>query len=380
MKTKMTPKERVLTTLNHSEPDKIPYDSWMVPEVADQIIKLLNVDLNKDRFALAKTLGHDMLYSSLGICDGYNSIYKPERRIGENLYQDAWGIKWAKKSQEFGCYCEFVEHPLADINNYPHYKWPDPFKAEEKGFYLYEELIATCGKEYAILGGIPCTVFEAAWYLRGLENFLIDLYTNRDFAIELLNKCMDYHLAISKKLVAMGVDIIWWGDDVSCETGPLISPQLFRELLKPMYAFMIQEVRKINKNVLVAFHSDGKIGWMLDDLVEIGMNIINPLQPDVNDVAAIKKQYGKKLSFWGNVDTRNIMSHGSCSEVVNAVRNVVETLGPGGGLILASNHMIQATARAVDNTIAYYWAAEKFRNYPIKTGSIGAQRNVDWLT
>jgi uroporphyrinogen decarboxylase len=129
---------------------------------------------------------------------------------------------------------------------------------------------------------------------------------------------------------------------------------------------MIQEVRKVNKNVKIAFHSDGEIGWALDDLVEIGFDIINPLQPDVNDSVEVKRRYGKSLTIWGNVDTRHVMSNGSCSDVVEEVRKVIRTLAPGGGLILCSNHQIQSTARAVDNTIAYYWAADKFRNYPIR--------------
>ena len=245
----MTPKERVLTTINHEEPDKIPYDSWMAPEVGDVMVRLLGVDLSEDRFAMAKALGHDMLYASLGICDGFNSIYKPERKIGENLYQDAWGIKWRRMSQEHGCYCEFAEHPLADMKNYDNYQWPDPMVAEQDGLQMFEELIATCGQEYAILGGAPCTMLEAAWYLRGLENYLMDLCSNRDFAIELMDKSMQYHLAISKKLVQMGVDIIWWGDDIANETGPFMNPELYRQIIKPRHAYMVEEVKKINKDV-----------------------------------------------------------------------------------------------------------------------------------
>jgi len=376
----MNARERVLTTLNHEEPDKIPYDSWMAPDVADAMVKLLNVDLSQDRFAMAKRLGHDMLYASLGICDGFNSIYKEDRKIGENLYQDAWGIKWGKKSQKYGHYCEMIEHPLADIKAYDTYKFPDPFVAEKAGFEMFEKLIKDDGKEYAILGGVPCTIFEAAWYVRGLENFLMDLYLNKDFAMELLKKAMIYHLDISKKLVEMGVDIIWWGDDVSNERGPYISPELYREMIKPLYAHMIQEVKKINKNVKIAYHCDGKLDWILDDLVELGIDILNPVQPDVNDVAEIKKKYGKHFTFWGNVDTRNVMSNGSCSDVVEEVKNVISTLAPGGGLILASNHTIQATARAVDNTIAYYWACEKYRDYPLRVSPVTSKKKVDWVT
>ncbi|MCL5073222.1 MAG: hypothetical protein M1308_20385 [Actinobacteria bacterium] len=128
---------------------------------------------------------------------------------------------------------------------------------------------------------------------------------------------------------------------------------------------MVDEVRKINKDIKIAYHSDGKIEWALDDLIDIGINILNSLQPNVNDVKMIKKKYGKKLSFWGNVDTRRVLNIKTFKEVAEEVRKTIEILSPGGGHILCTNHVIQASARAVDNTIVYYWAVEKFRNYLI---------------
>jgi len=373
----MNSKERILTTINHQEPDKVPLDSWMAPEVAEVIIDGLNIDISNDPLALSKALGNDLLYSLLGFCDGFSSIFKEERKIGENLYQDDFKIKWRKKSFKHGSYCEFVEHPLAEIKDYDRYVWPDPFVIYKDGFELYRDLIRKDGKEYAILGGCACTMFEACWYLRGLENFLTDFYLNKDFVVELLDKTMDISLKISKKLVELGVDIIWWGDDVSNERGPYISPKLFRELIKPRYAKMVDEVRRINKDVKIAFHCDGKVDWVIEDFIELGFDILNPLQPDVNDVAEIKKKYGKKLTFWGNVDTRKIMTKGTFRDVADEVRHVIEVLSPGGGHILCTNHTVQASERAVDNMVAYYWAAENYRNYPLNVAKLGEKKKLD---
>jgi uroporphyrinogen decarboxylase len=373
----MNSRDRILTTLNHEEPDKVPIDSWMAPEVAEVLIDGLNIDISKDPFALSKTLDNDILYSTIGFCDGFSSIFKEERKIADNLYQDDFKIKWRKKSFKYGSYCEFAEHPLADIKRYDSYIWPDPLKIYKDGFKLYKDLIKNDGKEYAILGGCACTMFEACWYLRGLENFLTDFYLNKDFVIELLDKTMESSLNISKKLVDMGVDIIWWGDDIANERGPYINPGLFRELIKPRYAKMVDEVRKINKDVYIAFHCDGKVDWAMEDFIELGFNILNPLQPDVNNVSAIKKKYGKKLTFWGNVDTRRVMSSGSFKDVADEVRNVIEILSPGGGHILCTNHTIQSSERAIDNIAAYYWAAEKFRNYPLDVKRINKKNKLD---
>ena len=120
------------------------------------------------------------------------------------------------------------------------------------------------------------------------------------------------------------------------------------------------------KIVIVQGPTKEQIVNSLDALVEAGVQIINPLQPDVNDSGAVKKRYGDRLSVWGNVDTRKIMSYGSAEDVVREVKQVISTLSPGGGHLLCSTHTIQSTPRALENTFAYYWAAHTFRSYPIR--------------
>jgi len=362
----MTSKERVLMAINHEEPDKVPLDSWLAPEVADELVKILNVDISKDPFALGKRLGNDFFNRAVGFCEGFSTMYDESKKIGDNLYQDDFGIQWSYKRQQHGGYCEMVSHPLADRQAYASFKWPDPLVVSKVGLKENRELIARDGKDYGIIGAVACSMLEGAWYLRGLDNLLMDLASEPDFVEDLLDHTMNHSLVLSRELVRMGVDILWWGDDFSVESGPIMSPPLFRRMLKPRYAKVFAELRGINPRVKIAFHCDGKVEWALDDLVEAGVDILNPLQPDVNDVAAVKKRYGKKLSFWGNVDTRHVMSAGTATQVVEEVKNVIRTLSPGGGHLLSSNHTIQATPRAVENTIAFYWAAHTFRNYPIR--------------
>jgi uroporphyrinogen decarboxylase len=372
----MTSKERVQMAINHEEPDKVPLDSWVAPEVADELVKILNVDTSKDPFALGKRLGNDFFYRAVGFCEGFSTIYDDTKKIGENLYQDSFGIKWSYKSQAYGGYCEMVSHPLADRKAYDTFTWPDPLKVSKAGLEENRALIARDGKQYGIIGAVACSMLEGAWYLRGLDNFLMDLASDLDFVEDLLDHCMNHSLVLSKELVRMGVDILWWGDDYSVESGPIMSPELFRRLLKPRYAKVFSELRKIDKNVKIAFHCDGKVDWSLADMIETGVDIINPLQPDANDVPGVKKRFGKNLSVWGNVDTRNVMSKGSVTDVVEEVKNVIRILSPGGGHLLSSNHTIQATPRAVENTIAYYWAAHTFRNYPIRIEPVASAKKA----
>jgi len=231
----MNSKERILTTLNHKEPDKVPIDSWLTPEIYSKLLELFDIDLSNDPVALEVFLGDDLLYrENLGIDNGFNTIFMPERKVkGEdNLFVDPWGIKWKRINQKYGSYGEMVEHPLADIKKYDNYKLPDP---DSENLDEYELIIKKYGKSHAILGSVPCSILEASWYLRGLENFMMDLLTNKDFVNDIMDKVMEYHLHISKKLIKMGVDIIWWGDDIGCENGPFIPPHSWREFLVPRF-------------------------------------------------------------------------------------------------------------------------------------------------
>jgi uroporphyrinogen decarboxylase len=361
----MTSKERVLAALNFEEPDRVPLDCWLSPEITDTLKAHFGLTDASDPFALLKRLGHDVLYRRVGFCEGFGTVDDESKKIAENLYQDEWGIKWRYQAQEFGGYCEMVEHPFADIRKYDVFQWPDPLIISAASLNENRDMIERNGGEFAIAGFVACSVWEGAWYLRGLENLLVDLNENLDFVEDLLEHTMRHSLILSKELVKMGIDILFWGDDFSIETGPLMRPDLFRGLLKPRYARAFEECRKIDPGLKVAFHCDGNLEWALDDLVEIGVNIVNPLQPDVNDTARVKKRYDKRLAVWGNVDTRRVMSDGSVSDVVEEVKRVFRTLSPGGGHIFCSNHRVQTTARALDNVIAYYWAAEHFRDYPI---------------
>jgi uroporphyrinogen decarboxylase len=363
----MNSKQRVLTAINHEEADRVPLDVWLPSGVSHELAKRLGVLGCADAYALPKRLGHDLLKSPMaGVCEGFSSTDYPQRKIGDNLYQDKFGIQWRLAKHEYGAYCEFAAHPLADSSAYSHYQWPDPLAAEQEALDGCAKLVAAEGRDYAIMGCIPCTIFECAWYLRGLENLLMDLAAQRDFADELFERAMGYALPVSKKMAELGVDIVWWGDDVSHERGPMLKPADFRSMIKPRYAYMAQEVRKVNKDVKIAFHSDGAIEWMLDDLADIGFDIINPLQPDANDVAAFKKRYGKRFTVWGNVDTRVVMSSGSVTDVIEEVKHVIRVLAPGGGHIFCSNHSIQDTARALENTVSFYWAFNQFNQYPIR--------------
>jgi uroporphyrinogen decarboxylase len=216
---------------------------------------------------------------------------------------------------------------------------PDFSKADR--FAGVKQLISQYGNEYGIMAGVACTLFELAWYLRGMETVLMDMVANKDFMHGYLDRLMHWIEVAGRTFVKLGVDIIWIGDDFGTQDRMLIKPELFREFFKPRYAKLFQEWKTINPNVKIAFHSDGYIYPIIGDLIEVGLDILNPVQPECNDLAEIGRQYGEKLSFWGGIGTQTTMPYATPQEVKEKVTEVQSQLGRRGGLLIAPSHILE---------------------------------------
>ena len=214
------------------------------------------------------------------------------------------------------------------------------------------------------MGGAACTLFELSWYLRGLQTVLMDMLTEKDFMHAYLDHLMGWIEATGSRLVELGVDIIWIGDDFGMQDRMLVAPELFREFFKPRYAKLFAEWKRINPNVKIAFHSDGCIYPIIGDLIEIGLDILNPVQPSSMDPAKVKKDFGDRLTLWGTVDVQNVLPFGTAEDVANEVKLRLRTAGKGGGLIIAPAHNIQPDV-PLANILAFYDVAMKFGRYPI---------------
>jgi uroporphyrinogen decarboxylase len=349
----MRHRDRVLMALNHEVPDRCPMQVSFTPEFAarlraDMAIKgrkLHNPHGGGNTYELERALGQDMLLTSVGWA---NSYYQQE-----GPYVDEWGIGW--DSQEYdtpfgkGWYSEIVSHPLADDAALASYTPPDPERPE-----LYEEaarVIRDFKDEYWIVGVTVTTIFETAWALRGLSQTLMDFVLNPDLVDSLFEIPYQYHLTAAKKLLAMGVDMIWTGDDVGAQQAMLISPDHWRRFLKPRMANFIAELKAINPDVKVAYHSDGNIMPIIPELIDIGLDVLNPIQPASMDPLQIKREFGDKLAFWGSIDEQYTLPMGSAADVGAEVTERLRTLGAGGGLILGPTHHVQ-----LDTPLENFWA------------------------
>ncbi|HVM57969.1 MAG TPA: uroporphyrinogen decarboxylase family protein [Gaiellaceae bacterium] len=349
----MKPRERVAAALDHVEPDRCPFQSTFTPEFAARLRADLRLDDGRahnphgggNTYELEIALGEDLLLTSVGWANCYYQA--------EHDYVDEWGVGWRvvpyTTRYGVGHYTEPCDHPLADAAALSSYRPPDPERDE-----LYRDAewtVHELGDDYWIVGVTVTTIFETAWALRGLEQLLLDLIEAPDLADEILDIPYRYHLAAARRLTELGVDMIWLGDDVGHQTGMLMSPEHWRRFLKPRMAELIATVKAINPRLKVAYHTDGDVRAIIPELIEIGLDVLNPVQPTAMDPAQLERDYGRELCFWGSIDEQHTLPFGSPEDVRREVRERLATLGAGGGLILGPTHHVQ-----LDTPLENFWA------------------------
>lgn len=357
----MKHRERVAMALAHEIPDRCPMQVSFTPEFAVRLrhdleqrgmletpldgVREHNPHGGGNTYELERTIDSDLILTSVGWA---NSYYQEQSN-----YTDEWGIGWRSIEYETkfgtGRYTEIAHHPLAEDHAIDRYTPPDPQRDE-----LYREAewtLKTFRDEYWIVGVTVTTIFETAWALRGLEKLLMDFVVDPELADRILDIPYQYHFTAAKHLVQMGVDMIWIGDDVGGQHGMVISPDHWRKFLKPRIAEFITTLKEMNPDVKIAYHSDGNIYPIIPELIEIGLDVLNPVQPASMDPAKLKDEYGERLCFWGSIDEQQSLPFGSPEDVRQEVLTRLRTLGRGGGLILGPTHHVQ-----LDTPMENFWA------------------------
>jgi uroporphyrinogen decarboxylase len=292
-------------------------------------------------YVLERALDEDMLLTSVGWANSYYAGAACNAQSG--TYTDEWGITWKDSpyTTRFGegIYTEMIGHPLEDDSSIAGYRGPDPGRPA-----LYaeaERTVAAFKSEYWIVGVAVTTIFETAWGLRGYERMLMDFLEDPDRAEAILDIPFRYHLRVAEELAQRGVDMIWTGDDVGMQNGMLIAPATWRRFLKPRMAELYARIRAINPSIKIAYHSDGCILPIIPDLIEIGLDVLNPVQPRSMDPALLKREYGRDLCFWGSIDEQHTLPFGTAEDVRQEVRDRLATIGQGGGLVIGPTHHVQ---------------------------------------
>jgi len=279
--------------------------------------------------------------------------YNDLKWVSDDKYIDSWGVKWqaAKNPKGQTMYYDMIEHPLEDANSLSeveNYDWPEPgpfthMKGLEKRASLLKE-----ETNYALVGHMGTTsIFELSWYLRSMEEFFADLLKRKEIADKILNKVFQIRKRQMKEyLLRVGsyLDVVAIGDDLSMQTGPLISPTTYRNMIKPYHEKYFNFIKNLTPAKL-HMHSCGSVSALLPDLIEIGVDVINPVQVSAEGMSPDKlmDQFGGKIAFWGGIDTQQTLPNGSVNDVRKEVlKRIRQFEGKNGGYIVNSVHNIQA--------------------------------------
>ncbi len=381
----MNHKERVITALNHEEPDRVPVDcggrnTTLMLEGYEKLKAKLGME-HLETEVMSKVWQTAHIHESIqkhfhGDCRHIRPINMavPQSEAyevtegGAEIFVDQWGVK-RKVESGYASISEYVM-PEASMEVLNKYSWPDPAKdydfsqVKSQAKKLYDE------GEYAIVGcmGASGNLFEQSWYLRGMPQFFMDLAGNKEFAHALLRIIVDIRKENARLFldeVGAYLDVFQLADDLAMQNGPFMSPAMYKEMIKPYQAELFQFVKERTKAKLY-YHSCGAVTGLLDDLIEIGVDILNPVQVSATGMETdqLKKRFGKNLSFWGAIDTFEVLPNGSVRDVEKEVAKRIRDLAPGGGYILGSVHNMQSDIPP-ENVIAMYEAAQKFGKYPI---------------
>ncbi len=279
--------------------------------------------------------------------------------LQDGIMQDEWGVKRILNSTR--TQSRIVSHPLDDDDALEHYELPD---ADAEGrFDQAEAHLRRWTERYAVSGSWGGDgLFMQAWYLRGFNKFLVDMISRPKIADRILDGLLGFFLDAGKRLAELGVDVVCIGDDVAMQTGMIISPALWRRYFKTRLAEIVRAVKK--RGCRVAFHSDGNCEAIIPDLVEIGVDILDPIQPECMNPLRIKQLYGDRLTLSGTISLQSNLAFGSVDSVKEEVRDRIRTLAHHGGFIISPSN--QATIDiSVHNFVAVYTSAREFGSYPI---------------
>jgi uroporphyrinogen decarboxylase len=276
-------------------------------------------------------------------------------------HHDEWGV--GAISAGFHHFEKMV-HPLhnasspRDIAAYP---WPDVL-APYRWASVPDNVRTWQNRGHPVSASPPgsCegSLFETSWYLRGQEQLLIDLYDNPDLATALLDTVNNTMIEGARRMAQFGADILKLGDDVGSQRAMMMSPETWRRWFKPRLAAVISAAKKIKPDMLIFFHTDGNVEPIIPDLIEIGLDILNPVQPECMDPVGVKRAYGDRLAFWGTIGTQSTMPFGDVDEVRRVVKERIETIGPE-GLLLAPTHVLEPEV-PWENIVAFVEAVEEF--------------------
>ena len=346
----MNKRERVLAAIGHQETDFVPYNFHAVPSVWKRVCELYGLP---DNHAAAEFIGNHIV--KIGSDFNYNpwasEVGQVQLTLSGGPVETAVDAAGGLHTDEFGCVWDRsgglphpVRYPLGKVEGgaalakaLRGYQMPDPYHAGR--FDQARQLADRYRGNLFLFGKLGMVLFERAWSIRGMQQLFIDMATEPQFVEDLLDRIVhEWNLPIIDQQLALGVDGFYFADDWGSTTQLMFSLTMWRRFIKPRLALIYDHCHRAG--VVVGQHSDGAVQSLFPELIEIGLDVFNPLSPHVMDPAEMKQQFGDRLCFYGGIDVEQTLPSGTPDEVRREIRSRAEVMGKGGGYILQSSHTI----------------------------------------
>ncbi len=337
IKEQLSRRERVLLALSHRTTDRIPISDicgTLNPPAGEEfnnyLVKYHNIDAISYIVDIVDTRALTYFYNGPGLEAG----------------EDFWGVRRKPVSYGEGSYDEIYHHPLKDIQTVAElnrYRWPS---ADWFQYDMTKDVIKGLNgdQQYCIIAGIA-NPFETSWFLRGFEQFFIDMATKPDLVHELMRRVTDFFVESFSRLLKAAdgmIDLVFTADDIGQQTGLLMSLPMWTEFIKPCHARINEMVHNMGAKVI--YHTDGAIMTALEGLIDMGIDVLQALQFDARgmDPSLLKQQTGDRLCYAGGVSVQKLLPFGTAEEVAAETKKLIDILGKGGGYILGPSHCVQA--------------------------------------
>lgn len=389
----LTHRARVVQALDHKEPDRVPIDFGGISTtgIFDGAYRSLRSQLQLDSSKHAQFVYPrcDLVRVDCEIVDIFGGDVLPILAEGTNVLPHEAGTSEGRTGGYFlmATGCETDEYglgyerpagsPYAVVNRSPFsgnpdvsrilsYPWPDPDNpVRVRGLREAGRKLRTT-TDRALSIGLPGRFLSFGQDLCGFADWMVYLIKEPRFVAALLDKALEIQLGVCRHVLdALGdnVDILVFADDLGTQNNLQISPRMYRSLIKPRQKTLFEAVRQLS-SAKILLHSDGAIASILPDLIEIGVEVINPVQPTCSgmDTALLKREYGRDLSFWGSIDTQYALPFGTPQDVEDEVKRRIDDLAPGGGFVLAAVHNIQPEVPP-ENVVTMFKTALEYGKY-----------------
>lgn len=365
----MNSKQRVVAALTRQElPDRVPLQFDLCRSLSDQFGQKFGIPVHYTQ-SYYEDVTYRLSANELRVAMGSDCvIVGASLPRNYELPRDENGLivnEFKMKMRQGPVYMDVIEHPLANVEQEQEvidFEFPDPLA--EGRFDDAATYINKYKNDYFIVGDMELTMFDMMQQLVGLEKLLVDMARGKPYVTALMDKTKNFALAVGKRLVEMGVDGIWAGDDFGAQNGMLISPKMWRKYFKERYRQVYAELKTINPNVMIMQHCDGAVAPILGDWIEVGLEVFNPVQPNVpgHDPEELKTQFGDRMSFWGAIDQQKLLPFGTPGEIAADVQAKISVLGRGGGYMCAPAHIIQSDV-SMENVEAFIRAVQEHGVY-----------------